>query len=216
MTKFSTGLSLTALAGGLVFPPAYLVNAERRMFTSQSYTQSENTCSQLLDKLMPIGGNEAVTFPRNTKWLVTVRILPPFGHKEAFLSLRKLYSGSADGLIVTPMGGSIYEQCRALQSKRPGQSVAESAQQVTVRRKEFSQKDLPQISSFVTEFETITLSPVLPDELSNDSTRYELWVWSQYGQHMSVTLVGPGLTSEKQPHPLLQWIEDYRKLLEQH
>jgi hypothetical protein len=114
------------------------------------------------------------------------------------------------------MGGSIYEQCRALQSKRPDQSVAESAQQVTVRRKELSQKDSPQISSFVTEFETITLSPVLPDELSNDSTRYELWVWSQYGQHMSITPVGPGLTSEKQPHPLLQRIEDYRKLLEQH
>lgn len=207
---------MTALAVGLLFPPAYLANVERRMLTSQSYTQSEDTCSQVLDKLMPVGGNEAVIFPRNTKWLVTVRILPPFGHKEVFLSLRKLYSGRADGVSVTPMGRSIYEQCHALRSKRPGQSVAESAQQVTVRRKEFSQKDLPQISSFVTEFETITLSPVLPDELSNDSTRYELWVWSQYGQHTSITLVGPGLTSEKQPHPLLQWIEEYRKLLEQH
>lgn len=198
-------LSLTSTHG--------VVSAQNRNPSQQSPQDNRSDCySRVVDRMMPI--TNASELSKDSKWLVIVRILPPFGHQEISLSLRKLYSGEAEGSITTPKGQSFFNQCADLVAKHPGTNVDEYFPQISVERVAVSTKDLQQINQFSSRFEGIKMSPVLPDELANDATRYEIWSQSQYGPHMEIVLSGPGPGERSQPHPLLQWVEDYRRFLE--
>ncbi len=203
--------SLVALA--ILFSLRSTHGVSNAQNSQQLPRDSRSDCySRLLDKMMPV--SNLGEFSKDSKWLVIIRILPPFGRQEARLTLQKLYSGEAQASITTPKGQSFYNQCADLKTKHPGNIVEEYLLQVAVDRVLVSSKDLQQLTEFSSRFEAIRMSPAPPDELANDSTRYEIWSESQYGQHINFILSGPGPGSSSQPHPLLQWVEDYRGLLE--
>ena len=77
-----------------------------------------------------------------------------------------------------------------------------------------TQFEQSQLSQLADDFETINMSPVLPDELGVDETGYELWSQSLWGNRMHVMLSGPGPSAKRQPHPLLQWAESVRNTIE--
>ena len=207
-------ISRSAVALLLVLTSKHAIaNAQNGGASKQAPQDGRSDCySRVVDKMMPV--DNASEFSKDSKWLVIVRILPPFGRPEVGLSLRKLYSGGAEGSITTPKGQSFYNQCADLKAKHSGTNVEEYLPQISVERVMVSSRELQQITEFSSRFEAIRMSLAPPDELANDATRYEIWSESQYGQHIKIVLSGPGPGSSKQPNPLLQWVEDYRKLLE--
>src|SRR6266850_3626271 len=198
--------------------PSHFALAERwpRSPLNERTSSPTDVCDQVLTRIMPTGKVEDAAFPKDSKWLITIRILPPFAQKESRLSLRKLYDGTSEGSVISPGETSFYDQCVALKAKNPSASVDEYLRQIPVRQETVSSKVLRELDKFASEIESISLSPVMPDELSNDSTRYEIWSQSQYGQRLEIIMAGPGPGSKKQPYPVLRWVESYHRLLEGH
>jgi|GEM_PF-2498251 len=167
-----------------------------------------------LNYLLPMGKIEPEKFPQNIRWIVTVRILPPFGAPEYRLSLRKTYEGKVEAEVASAKGGSVLSQLQALRKKYPDSTLEKLVELVSVQRWTISQDDLAELRQLAIDFEVIRLSPVLPDELRMDETGYEFWIQSLWGNQMEVRLSGPGSSAKKQPYPLLQWVEAFRRVVE--
>lgn len=199
-----------------IFSPSHSAQGDRRTrSTLHEHTANlTDDCGQVLKKLMSTAEVEDAVLPKDSKWLITIRIFPPFAQKEASLSLRSLYDSSSEGSLISPADTSFYNQCVALKAKNPGASADEYLRQIAVRREIVNSRTLPELDKFASKIESISLSAVMPDELYDDATRYEIWSQSQYGQRIEIIMAGPGSDSKKQPSALLHWVEDYRKLLE--
>lgn len=152
-------------------------------------------------------------FPQNVKWMVTVRILPPFEKPEYGFSMRKTYDGKIEVSVITTKDHSILFQLRILRSKYPKASLEKISELISIERWTITHFDQPQLSHLAEEFEALNISPVLPDELRVDDTGYEFWSESLWGNRMNVILSGPGMDAKKQPHPLLQWAEAVRSII---
>jgi hypothetical protein len=172
--------------------------------------QAERIYTDVLNHLLPSGEIAPEKFPKDVKWMVTVRILPPFEKPEYRFSMRKIYNGKVEVSVITPKGTSILSQLRTLQSKYPNASLEQISGFISIEQWTVTQLDHSQLSRLADEFEAIKISPVLPNELRMDGTGYEFWSQSLWGNRMNVILEGPGSNAKKQPHPLLQWAETVR------
>lgn len=174
---------------------------------------AERNYSAVLNSVLPIGAIEIGKFPRDVRWMVTVRIIPPFEKPEFRFSLQKKYDGKIETLVSTPRGSPILTQLRELKRKKPDATVEQISSLVAIQHSTVTDRDCPQLSRLARELESLKLSPVLPDEISMDSTGYEFWSHALWGNRMQVRLGGPGPDALKQPNPLLEWIEDARNTL---
>lgn len=168
----------------------------------------------VLNKLLPTGEVARGQFPKKVKWLVTVRILPPFEKPEYRFSMQKFYDGRVEVSVIKAKGSSIPSQLRALKSKYPDDSVEKISGLVSLDELKITQSEEPQLDQLADKFEAINMSPVLPDELRVDDTGYEVWSQSLWGNRMTLMLSGPGPSTSSQPHPLLQWAESVRSAIE--
>lgn len=165
----------------------------------------------VLDSLLPRGTVVREQFPKNVKWMVTVRILPPFEEPEYRLSMHKAYDGKVEMSVIVAKGTSVLSQLRILRKQNPSATLDKISGLISLDRWIVTQSEQPQLSVLANEFEAISLSPVLPDEFRVDETGYEFWSESLWGNRLNMTLGGPGSQAKKQPHPLLQWAEAVRK-----
>ena len=167
-----------------------------------------------LSRVLP-GGDIAVSkFPKNVKWMVTVRILPPFEKPEYRFSMQKMYDGRVEMSVIKAKGSSIISQLQALKGKYPEDSLEKLCDSISLEQLKITQYDTRQLGRLADQFEAINISPVLPDELRVDDTGYELWSQSQWGNRMSLTISGPGPGAKRQPHPLLRWAESVRSAID--
>lgn len=174
----------------------------------------DSNYATVLNALLPSGEVAPEKFPKHIKWLVTVRISPPFEEPESRFSLHKTYDDKVEAHVITAKGASIVSQLRALKNKYPDATVEKISSLVSVDQRTISQIGCSQLSHLADQFEAISMSPVLPDELGVDETGYEFWSQSLWGNRMNVLLSGPGSVAKKQPHPLLQWAENVRSVIE--
>jgi hypothetical protein len=168
----------------------------------------------VLNMILP-GGEIAVgEFPKNVKWIVTVRILPPFEKPEYRFSMQKFYDGRVEVSAIKPKGSSILSQLQTLRNKYPDDSLQKISAFVSLDKLHLTHSERPQLRDLAVKFEAIRMSPVLPDELIVDETGYEVWSESLWGNRTNLVLGGPGAGARKQPHPLLEWAESVRSVIE--
>jgi hypothetical protein len=166
-----------------------------------------------LNVLLPGGAIKPDEFPKSANWIATVRILPPHENPEYRFSIQKTYDGKVIATVAAPKGASILSQLRRLKSSNPGATLEEITKLVSIESRTFTLSECQQLGQLVSQLEAINMSPLLPDELRMDETGYEFWFQSLYGDRMHVMLGGPGPNADKQPHALVQWAEDARKIL---
>jgi hypothetical protein len=149
-------------------------------------------------------------FPVDTKWIAVILVKHPFASAEYWVSVRKKYDGTSKATIMIPHHESLATQMKALKQKNPAATADMIGNMLSVDKFEFSDTDIPELRDTIKEFERIRIAPVMPDLLGTDLFEYDLWTESQYGQEMSVQLVGFGPGAKKQPHPLVEWTERLR------
>lgn len=212
-------LSLATLMGVIVVVSGPLdINGQNQSVQTEqvksAYSWAQENYATALSLILPTGEIALTQFPKNVKWIVTVRILPPFEKPEYRFTMRKFYDGSVELTVLKPEGSSILSQLRALKSKYPNDSLEKICGFVSLDQMKITQSEKPQLGKLANQFEAINISPVLPDELSVDDTGYEFWSQSLWGNRMNLTLGGPGPGSSKQPHPLLEWAESVGSAIE--
>jgi hypothetical protein len=135
------------------------------------------------------------------------------GEPEYLLRLDKRYDGRVHARITRPHGASIYTQLLKLKMERPSASPAELAKAIAVDTRESDQQTLPVLARLADDFERIQLSPALSEELTMDPTRYFIRAESASGEQIELLLYGPGPSAPHQPRPLLEWVEELRRVM---
>lgn len=212
-------LSLATVIGVIVVVSGTLgVNGQNRYVQTEQAKRADSWAREnyatALSIILPSGEIALTQFPKNVKWIVTVRILPAFEKPEYRFSMRKFYNGSVELSVLKPEGSSILSQLRALKTKYPDDSLQKICGFVSLDQMKITQSEKPRLGQLANKFEAISMSPVLPDELRVDDTGYEFWSQSLWGNRMSLTLSGPGPSAKRQPHPLLEWVESVRSAIE--
>ena len=100
-----------------------------------------------------------------------------------------------------------------LKAGHPNASAAELAKLVAMETRSSDQQAVPQLRRLADAFEKIRLSPALSDELMMDATRYFIRTESYSGERMESVLYGPGPSAPKQTRPLLEWVEELRRVM---
>jgi hypothetical protein len=213
MRNFALPLVILSIIAGM--SPGNSLDATFTPAAGQEKVQKPpvNFCSEVLDRVMPPGGVGVYDFPKDSKWLLPVRITAPFDRKEILLSLKRLYNGNVAATMLVPPGQSVSDQCLAMKSQNPSYGLDEVVPKIELARLTVSSKELPTLIKIANEIMVIQIPATLPDELGNDETRYEVSSQSQYGQRLTIVLSGPGSESLKQPSPILSWVERFLKLM---
>ena len=149
------------------------------------------------------------------RWTVCGRILPPYSSDSEYRFFLSQYSdGKVVASITRPTSLSVRAQLDSLNKQHPAFSARELAKLVKSNVRTFNQTQLPDLKRLANEFEGMDFSPTLEGDLVMDPTTYEVHSRSLYGNQMVVIIRGPGSGAPKQPHPLLTWAEDLKRLLE--
>jgi len=160
--------------------------------------------------LLPPGNIFDSGFPKDTQWVVTVRILPGFEAPESKLSLSKRYDGTVVAVLTAPHGDSIIKQMRALRRTHPEMDEDTMATRIKLEHLTLASKQAPELKRLAEELEATRLEATLPDELITDPTLYEFWSSSQWGAQMHLRMDGSSF--QPQPHPLLAWAHEFHSI----
>ena len=164
-----------------------------------------------LDLLLPVRTEPLRPFPRETMWLLDVRILPAF-ETEFQISVTRFYSGVMEARFASPEGETIREQMTRIREKKPDASLEELIRDVRIKRSMVTTRECPELSSLVEKLET-TLSASIPKQaLFVDPTKYE-FVIQTMSNHLILSLSGPGTMGARDVHPLISWAEEAHSVL---
>ena len=150
---------------------------------------------------------------KTVKWIVTVRILPPFEDHEYLLTMHKTYDGKVEVSTTFPKRDSVYTQLRNLRRNYPESSIRDISQRLSLEHRMMNQSDDPNLVELANEIERISISAILPDEVEMDATTYEFQSQSLWGNRLVLRIGGPGRNAKKQPYPLLRWVESVRSAI---
>lgn len=155
---------------------------------------------------------EAALGSRDAQWVTCVRIMP--GHPEESeytLSLEQHYDGTIMASVTRPKGQSVYTQLYELREKHPAAPSGELAKSVIVETRTVNQQKFPGLRLLASDFQQIRISPAPDTGLMMDATEYGFRSRSSSGNHMELVLRGPGPSARRQPEPLLEWAESFRR-----
>jgi hypothetical protein len=151
----------------------------------------------------------------HARWTVCVRIMPSYPTElEYLLYAEQHYDGTILAHAVRPKTASVYMQLLSLKQAHRTASANELARYIVTQTVSGNDQEFPVLRSVGNEFEKARFSPVLPDELMMDTTRYLFIEQSFSGNRMELVLNGPGSSVVRQPHPLLQWAESFRQVFD--
>ena len=154
------------------------------------------------------------TASKDVRWVACVRMVPGYPSEiEYTLSVEKSYSGTILARVTRPRTQSIYTQLCKLKKDHPAASVGDLAKLIEVESQTGDQQKFPALVRLADEFEKLRLSPILPDEIMMDATKYVFRSKSFSGDQMELVLRGPGPSAPRQPQPVIQWAESAREML---
>jgi len=154
------------------------------------------------------------TASKDVRWIACVRMVPGYPSEiEYTLSVEKSYSGTILARVTRPRTQSIYTQLCKLKKDHPAASVGDLAKLIEVESQTGDQQKFPALVRLADEFEKLRFSPVLPDEIMMDATKYVFRSKSFSGDQMELVLRGPGPSAPHQPQPVIQWAESAREML---
>ena len=173
----------------------------------------ESNYKAVLDLLLPNGDASSDEFPSDARWIATVRIEPSNDEPEYGFSLTKFFDGRIEAVVVSARHDSILKQLRNLKRRTPTTNIEQISRMVVVQRQKLISQNCWQMNRLAVSFEALRMSPNVEDDLRLDGTGYAIWLQSRWGNSLKVRLGGPGQHAPTQPHPLLGWIETFRKTI---
>jgi len=201
-------LSSLATTAPVQTPLAQDPNPSSRDWVAANYRR-------VLDSVFDIPPRAGLKFPKNTKWLISIRITPPFpSGSECALSLQVDYDGAVMARIIYFKDSSLWSQLEDLRRRRPNASVEKLSSLLAVRRLEYTEKEIPDLTALARELESIRTDIILPDELAMDEVQYEIWSQSQWRNRMELVLGEP--ENSTRVNPLLKWVDTLRLMLLRH
>lgn len=153
---------------------------------------------------------EPSQLPREIRWMTVVLVRDAFHTSEYWFSLSRGFDGAVTVVVRIPHGGSLARQIRDITKKSAATAAEEISKEVKIDECQTSDKTIPRLRQLGTNYEDMRLSPVMPVELYADPFEYLIWSQSQYGQEMTARLSGFGPGNPRQPHPLVDWVEEER------
>lgn len=140
--------------------------------------------------------------------MVTVRAMRSECGGEVQATLAKQYEPGSD-IVVTVIkatGKSVYEQLEVLQSKHPDHSYDHLCGDVDVERESLRFGEAHAVAALLGELSNLEISPMPPEDLVLDGSRYLIQVWSGFGRS-DFMFDGTG-TVENSPtiSPLEAWL----------
>jgi hypothetical protein len=202
---------------------AVCVLTAARVADSQSPTQADvdkwvnENYEEILRHALPVHPKEVQgdALIGDISWALAVRIRDPFrAQGEFWFSLVDHYSGGIESTVRIPDGKPIRAQLVELKRNNPTASSASLAGKIRVKEFTWTGEKLSELKRFVAEFESLNIPVRMPDTLINDPVVYDFWTMSMWGQNTQMRLIGPGPQVTRQPQPLLQFIEDFRSLMD--
>jgi len=167
----------------------------------------------ILDLISRDTGCAAPRAPGSVRWTVCVLVTPGYQKEpEYLLLLVKRYDGTAYARITRPQGPSIFTQLLKLKTEHLNASATELAKLIDLETREGDQQTFPALLRLSDKFEKIRLSPVLSDVLMMDATTYFVHAKSSSGEQIDLVLYGPGPSAPHQPCPVLEWVEEARRV----
>jgi hypothetical protein len=180
----------------------------------EPYEWTVQNYNKALNELLSAGRIAPEAFPKDAKWIVTVRIVSSDKNEpEIRISLRQSYDGTVVAEVLKPRMTSLFDQLLRLRRDRAGLPAKKLFPLVGLEQFTVNGKSVPELNELATDFEKMRISPVLPDVLMLDAVSYEFWSQSMYGNLVEASLVGPGPSAPEQPHELLRWAERLRSVL---
>lgn len=172
----------------------------------------------VVNKLLLDAETVMMNVPERVYWAVTARILPDvmmYEEIEYRLSLRKGYDGKIVASVVAPpLGSSIDSQLRSSWRKHPDAPLKKLIGLVRIEQFTITDDEIPKLKEMAKNFERIRLSPVQEVGLILHATNYQVWAEYQWGEKVLVEINGIGTRVKKQDHPLLDWVETFRRTIE--
>ena len=207
-------ICLLALAYIPSVPAWTALSSSRATALQETQDTTEGWARDNYDLALDLVFKDGCTASKGVRWIACVRIVP--GHPseiEYTLSVEKTYSGTILARITRPRTQSVYTQLCKQRKEHPAASVGDLAKLIEVESQASDQQKFPALARLANEFEKVRLSPVLPDEVMMDATKYVLRSKSSSGDQMELVLRGPGPSAPHQPQPVIQWAESARQVL---
>jgi len=190
-------------SGWTFLPQAVPIQEDAELWASQNYVK-------VLEAVLPSVDIESDKFPENIRWSAGVRIVPSRESSEFKFTLHRFYDGRVTAFISEPKNAPIKTQLRELKRDSPSDTVERIIERVVIQHWTLTNEKCPQLKQLVKRFDSLRISPVLNDELMLDAVSYVVWSQAQWGDQVQLRLRGPGPSAQRQPYPLIQWVEDFR------
>jgi hypothetical protein len=173
---------------------------------------------EILRRLLPDLPKEVHNgnIPQEFQWILVARVVDPDRPGEFWFSLRRSYSHEITATIRTPDGKSIFAQIEELRQEEPTASPEAIAQKVRIREYNFTARSVPELQNLAREFESLRTHAQMPDTTMSHPVKYYFWTMSLWGQTLQAQLIGPGPQATRQPHPLVEFVEDFRRVMGKH
>ena len=188
-------------------------NFEYRVRSEPSRQMEDSFASHyinIVNILLPAGNGVESVFPKDTQWVVAVRIMPGFEAPESKLSLSKKYDGSVEAILIAPLGDSIIKQMTSLRRTHPEMGEDRIARDIKLVDVTVGSKQAPELKRLAEELGATRLELTLPDDLITDPTRYEFWSTSQWGAKIHLTMEGSSFHPQR--YPLLAWADEFHRI----
>ncbi len=79
-----------------------------------------------------------------------------------------------------------------------------------------NEEDLPGLPSLAERFQKMKISPVMPVIMVIHKRKYNFWVDSAWGTRVEIFLNGTVTEPAKYEYPLLDWAEDFRRMIQEY
>jgi hypothetical protein len=192
--------------------------------TGQSSQEAEMTrwvnehYDQVVGDLLPEVPKEVyrgVNLPRNTQWILSVRVYDPLRPGEYWFSIRKNFDNAIGVTIRVPEGKPICTQLGELWQATPNESAESLSTKVRLKEYNWTSDNVPELRKFITEFASVKIAAEASATLWSDPVVYHFWTMSRSGNEMRVTTYGPEpLTHRRPPNALIRFVEDFRKFMD--
>jgi hypothetical protein len=210
--------NMSAFRVGLAITLCIIIEAHGRGLVQSVTRQSledwvASNYSTIIDSLFPMRDTGFAGMQRDIRWRMTARITNGLSDSVTSWSLSVRYNEEIEFTLASSDGESLLEELKKIKREHEDYGINQVAAAVRVNRRNIFSKECPELKTVAKNYESIRMSPELPQELIMDASVYDLMYESQYGNTLRVKYYGPGSRVKIQTNPLISWAEDVRGIV---
>jgi hypothetical protein len=167
----------------------------------------------LLDRVLGLEPPEGRVLPRDTRWIVSLRIVPSRRSEEAF-TLAALEDGHVRLSVRRPSGDTLTQLVKRLHDEHPTAGVEEIADLVPLERVMITSDACPALKAESSRFLKLRLSTVPQSGLVLHGAGYEFLIAHWTGFRIEGHVNGSDALGADQSEPIASWAEHLHGVVE--